>query len=340
MARDSLAGVLMSGPVRPAPHPAREWPPSFADRLAAPLPRFRDVMRLMWSGRSRAPLGDADSIPVLRTGLRPVRPTDTALTWIGHATYLVRTGGVSVLTDPVWSTRIPGVPRRLTPPGVAFGELHAGLEPVRPAGRVDAVVISHNHYDHLDAPTIAKLPRSTPMLVPAGLGDWFRRRRFTEVVELDWWETAEVAGLTFDFVPARHWSRRGLRDTCRSLWGGWVITGPDGRRLYHAGDSGYGPHFAEIGARLPGIDVAMVPIGAYAPRWFMRPVHMDPEEAVRAVADLGAARAAGMHWGTFALTREPVLEPLTRFRDAWREAGRDPAELWDLAIGETRVLPA
>lgn len=308
----------------------RQWPRSFADRLAAPLPRFSDIMRLMWTGGSRAPLGDADRIPVLRQGLAPVSASDTALTWVGHATYLLRMSGACVLTDPVWSARIPGVPRRVSPPGVAFADLP----------KVDAIVISHNHYDHLDAPTVDRFARTTPVLVPAGLGSWFRRKGFTEVVELDWWESVEIAGLTFDFVPAQHWSRRGLFDSCRTLWGSWVITGPDGRRLYHAGDSGYGPHFAEIGRRFPGIDVAMLPIGAYAPRWFMRPVHMDPTESVRALGDLGAARLASMHWGTFALTREPLTEPLTWLRKAWREAGRDPDELWDLAVGEDRVLPS
>lgn len=300
---------------------------SYADRLRAPLPGFGDVMRLMWTGGFRSRVEDADRIPVLRSGLPPVTAQDTAVTWVGHATYVVRMAGATVLTDPVWSPRIPGVPRRLTPPGVAFSELPP----------VDAVVLSHNHYDHLDSPTVLRLPRSTPVLVPAGLGRWFRRRKFTEVVELDWWQSAEVAGLTFDFAPAQHWSRRGPRDTCRSLWGSWVISGPE-HRVYHAGDTGYGPHFAEIAQRYPDIDVAMVPIGAYDPRWFMKPVHMDPEEAVRAVADLGAKYAATMHWGTFVLTREPVTEPLTRVRKAWREAGRDPEELWDLAIGESRVL--
>ncbi|WP_344135737.1 MBL fold metallo-hydrolase [Saccharopolyspora halophila] len=301
--------------------------PSFKDRLHSPLPGFRDVMRLMWTGGFRARVSDADRIPVLRTGLEPIPATATALTWVGHATYLLRAEGATVLTDPVWSTGIPGVPRRMTPPGVAFDDLPP----------IDAVVISHDHYDHLDAPTVKRLPRGTPVLVPAGLGGWFRRRGFTDVRELDWWESVAVGDLTFDFTPARHWSRRGPHDTCRSLWGSWVITGAR-HRAYFAGDTGYGPHFAEIGRRYPGIDVAMMPIGAYDPRWFMKPMHMNPEEAVRAVGDLGAERAATMHWGTFALTREPVVEPLNRVRKAWREAGSDPAALWDLAVGETRVL--
>ena len=306
----------------------REWPDSFHDRLVSPLPRFADIMRLMWTGGSRPSNGDADRIPMLRSGLPALSASDTALTWVGHATYLVRMSGVTVLVDPVWSTRIPGVPRRLTSPGVAFSDLP----------RPDAILISHNHYDHLDEPTIRRFERTTPVLVPAKLGDWFRRRGFTEVIELDWWESAEVADLTFDFAPAQHWSRRSVRDTCRALWGSWIITGRNDR-LYHGGDTGHGPHLAEIGDRYPNIDVAMLPIGAYAPRWFMRPMHMNPEEAVQALGDLGAKRMASMHWSTFALTREPVVEPLTWLRKAWREAGRDEADLWDLAIGESRLLP-
>ncbi len=301
---------------------------TFAGRLSAPLPRVRDVVRFMWADGRRPSGDDPDRVPISRRGPQPVGIADTALTWVGHATYLMRTSGRCVLADPVWSHRIPGVPRRLTPPGVAFSELPA----------VDAVVISHNHYDHLDAPTVRRLPRNTPFLVPLGLRSWFTRRGFTDVTELDWWSATEVAGLRFDFVPAHHWSRRSPWDGCRSLWGGWVITGPDGTRLYHAGDSAYGPNFAEIGRACPGIDVAMLPIGAYEPRWFMKGVHMNPEEAVGAVADLGAARLASMHWGTFALTPEPPAEPLTQLRKAWLDAGYAPEALWDLAVGETRGL--
>lgn len=300
----------------------------YSDRLTSPLPRFSDVLRLMWTGGLRTVRDDRERIPLLRTGLPAVTASDTTLTWVGHATYLIRTSGAAVLADPVWSQRIPAVPRRVTPPGVAFADLP----------QIDAVVISHNHYDHLDAATIRRLPRATPMLVPAGLGRWFHRRGFSEVIELDWWESVTVSGLRFDFVPAHHWSRRTMWDSCRSLWGGWVITGPDGRRLYHAGDTGYGHYFTEIGRRYPGIEVAMLPIGAYAPRWFMQAVHMDPAEAAQAFVDLGAVRMATMHWGTFTLTREPPAEPLQLVRKAWREAGRDPAELWDLAIGETRFV--
>lgn len=266
---------------------------------------------------------------MVRTGLPPPIPGTTSATWIGHATFLLRVGGLTVLTDPVFSDSLPGVGRRLTPPGLSWAQLP----------RLDAVLLSHDHYDHLDAPTIRRLPRDIPVLVPAATARWFARLGFSAITELDWWESAELGGVRFDFVPAHHWSRRGPFDSCRRLWGGWVLTAPDGTRLYHAGDSGYGRFFAEIGQRYPGIDLAMLPVGAYEPRWFMRKVHTDPDEAVRAAGDLGAARMALMHWGTFVLSREPVLDPPRRARAAWAAAGRDPADLWDLAVGETRTLP-
>lgn len=308
---------------------SRGWPDSFADRLSEPLASWRDMTRLARATGARpATTGDVDRIPVLRAGLPEVAPDQVGVTWVGHATFVVQIGGLRVLTDPVWSRRIPGIRPRFVPPGVAFADLR----------HVDAVLISHNHYDHLDAATIRRLPRDTTMLVPGGLGRWFTRRGFRQVVELDWWESEQLGEVRFDFVPAHHWSRRGLTDTCRSLWGGWMLTGPTGRRLYFAGDTGYGRWFGEIAERYQGIDVAMLPIGAYHPRWFMRSVHMNPEEAVRACLELDARHLASMHWGTFAMTTEPVTEPLTRVRAAWQETDRPREDLWDLAIGESRKL--
>jgi L-ascorbate metabolism protein UlaG (beta-lactamase superfamily) len=305
---------------------------SFADRLTSPLPRFRDVFRMMRErGPARDLAADAAAIPVAASqGTLPAATGGaTAITWVGHATFVVRLGGLTILTDPVWSRKIPGVAPRLTPAGVAWEELPP----------IDAVVISHNHYDHLDAPTIRRLPRDTPILVPAKLADWFRRRSFTAVTELDWWESHQVGEVRFDFVPSHHWSRRSLTDTCRTLWGGWVLTGPDGARVYFAGDTGYGHWFGEIGARYPGIDLALMPIGAYEPRWFMQSMHVNPDEAVRACEDLDATRMATMHWGTFILSAEPVAQPLERTAKAWAETGRPREHLWDLAVGETRTLP-
>lgn len=311
----------------------RSWPATFADRLTHPVPDSRAVRRLMLSGGMRPDVSDAGRIPVRPAGALPEVPdTDVAVLWAGHASCVLRIGGLVVLTDPVWSTKISGVRPRLTAPGLPWSQLPP----------VDAVVISHNHFDHLDAPTVKRLPRDTPVLVPGGLGWWFRRLGFRRVTELDWWETADIGPVRFQFTPAHHWSRRTLFDTCRSLWGGWVITAhpqtPGATTVYFAGDSAYGPCFAEIGARNPRIDLALLPVGAYLPRWFMKPLHMSPDEAVRACADLGAPRMMTMHWGTFVLSMETPMEPVEQSRTAWRAAGRDPRDLWDLAVGEARTL--
>ncbi|MFJ6727033.1 MBL fold metallo-hydrolase [Streptomyces sp. NPDC091281] len=313
------------------PGETRVWPRAFHDRLTAPLPGLKALARFAREGAvrpGREGLADVPRLPFAPAPLPRVDVDTVAVTWVGHASWVVRVGGLTVLTDPVWSRRILGTPARVTPVGVPWADLPT----------VDAVVISHNHYDHLDAPTLRRLPRDTAVFVPAGLGRWFRRRRFTRVTELDWWEAAELSGVRFDFVPAHHWSKRSLVDTCRSLWGGWVLTAPTGQRVYFAGDTGYGHWFSHIGRRHPGIDLALLPIGAYDPRWWLRDVHCDPEEAVRAALDLGARRMAPMHWGTFVLSAEPVLEPLTRVRAAWTAAGRDRADLWDLPVGGSRVL--
>jgi len=311
---------------------AQASPRNYNDRLTAPLPRFKDFLRILKEGGFKGrkhPERAADDVPRVKAVLPPVSEEGVGLTWIGHATYLVRLGGLSILTDPVLSKVLPGRIKRLVPPGLTLAQMP----------RIDAVVISHNHYDHLDAKTVKALPRDTAIFVPAGLASWFTRRGFTNVTELDWFQAAELRGTRFTCVPVHHWTRRGLFDTNRSLWGGWVMESPHGARVLFAGDTAYGERFAEVGRRFPaGFDVAMMPIGAYAPRWFMRSVHVDPEEAVQAVADLGAKRLASMHWGTFVLTQEPLLEPLERIRAAWAAAGRPREDLWDLAVGESRVL--
>lgn len=325
-------------PPQPAPRPlgeTRRWPRTFADRLTQPLPGPTQFLRAARHGDLLPPartVRDAE-LPYAPAPLPRLRPGEAGVTWVGHASWVLRLGGLTVLTDPVWSRRILGTPARLTPVGVAWQDLPP----------VDAVVISHNHYDHLDAPTLRRLPRDTPLFVPAGLGRWCRRRRFTRVTELDWWEAAELPAreggtVRLDFLPAHHWSKRTLFDTCRSLWGGWLLTDPAGHRVHFAGDTGYGPYFAEIGRRYPDIDLALLPIGAYAPPWLLRSVHTDPEEAVRACRDLGARRMAPMHWATFLLSAEPPAEPRQRVRAAWRAAGLPPTDLWDLPVGASRVL--
>lgn len=246
-----------------------------------------------------------------------------ALTWIGHATYLVQLGGRSLLIDPVFSMRLAIVPRN-GPPGVA----PADLPPI------DVVLITHNHRDHMDAPSLRLLGPAPLYVVPRGLAEWFRRAGMPRVVELDWWERTDAEGFDLTFVPSQHWSRRGLLDENASLWGGWVIE-REGVRLYHSGDTAWFDGFAEIGRRAGPIDAAMLPIGAYEPRWFMRTQHIDPIEAVAAFEALGAQRFFAMHWGTYKLTDEDLLEPPQVLRAHWEERGLAEWRREIPAIGET-----
>ncbi|MGQ0655127.1 MAG: MBL fold metallo-hydrolase, partial [Betaproteobacteria bacterium] len=208
----------------------------------------------------------------------PDLAANPSVTWVGHATVLLRVGGRNVITDPHFSERASPVdfagPKRVVPPVPALHELP----------HIDAVVISHNHYDHLDQDSVGKLAEqsggSPRFFVPLGLKDWFARRGIHDVVELDWWESRDFRALKIDFVPVQHWSKRTLTDENRSLWGGWVIRHPQ-LSFFFAGDSGYSRDFAEIRAKFGGFDLAAIPIGAYAPRWFMQIMHLDPAEAVR-----------------------------------------------------------
>ena len=265
------------------------------------------------------------------------------ITWVGHASFLLQVGGLNVLTDPVWSERASPVrfagPRRWAPPGIPFDALPP----------IDAVLISHNHYDHLDDATVRQLVSREPgarWLVPLGLAPFLRARGAGQVEELDWWQETRVGGLVIGCTPAQHFSARGFGDRDKTLWCGWSLaSGP--RRVFFAGDTGYHPVFGAIAERSGPFDVALLPIGAYQPRWFMRPVHMNPEEAVQALRDLVAAGPGvmgrrtvmvAMHWGTFKLTDEPMDEPPLRAKRAWQAAARAQEDLWILAHGESRTL--
>jgi L-ascorbate metabolism protein UlaG (beta-lactamase superfamily) len=266
----------------------------------------------------------------------PVRDNDGAalalatpsLTWIGHATFVLRLGGLLIATDPIWSERV-AVVRRRAPPGVAF-------ERVPP---IDLVTVSHNHYDHLDGPTIKRLGDRPLYLTPIGNGPLLKKLGAFRVVELDWWESYREGRVTITLVPARHWSMRNPWNRNDALWGGFVFRSDEGC-AYHAGDTALFDGFGEIGARLGPIDWAMLPIGAYEPRWFMEPQHLNPEDAGEAFLRLGARALVAMHWATFKLTDEPLAEPPERMRKFFRERGLDDGRLWILDIGETRALTA
>jgi N-acyl-phosphatidylethanolamine-hydrolysing phospholipase D len=252
---------------------------------------------------------------------------ERSITWVGHATFVLRLGGRIVVTDPIWSERIAGAVPRLSPPGVALERLPG----------VDVVLVSHNHYDHLDVPTLRRIgPRAT-YVTPLGNGALLKKAGLSRVVELDWWQSHEHETLSITCVPSRHWSMRAPWNRNDSLWGGFVVRAPEGT-AYHSGDTALFDGFREIGERAGPIDWAMLPIGAYEPRWFMQPQHMDPDDAHAAFEMLGARRFVAMHWGTFQLTDEPLGEPPERIRAIFRERGRDPESLWVLDVGETREL--
>lgn len=268
-------------------------------------------------------------VPVVQNDGRALRKAARdALTWIGHATYLVQLGGSSALIDPVMSSRIAGVIPRNVAPGLDW--------PALP--KIDLVLVTHNHRDHMDAPTLQKLGPDPVFVVPRGLGSWFERAGLRRVLEMQWWQREEVAGIGVTFVPAEHWSRRGLNDVNTSWWGGYVLE-RGGIRVYHSGDTAWFDGFKLIGERCGAIDAAMLPIGAYAPRWFMQRQHMNPEDAARAFGALGAARFVAMHWGTFKLTDEPLLEPPQLLRAIWERDAIPQSRLTIPAIGETLRLP-
>jgi L-ascorbate metabolism protein UlaG (beta-lactamase superfamily) len=253
----------------------------------------------VWRDWVDAPYGPP---PPARVGRGRVR-----ITLVNHATMLVQMDELNLLTDPTWSMRCSPVPfagpRRHRPPGIRFED--------RPP--IDLVLVSHNHYDHLDLPTLRRLyRRGAPHVVtPLGNGALMRRHGIGNVTELDWWQRTGVVTLT----PAQHFCARALSDRDANLWGGFVISGASGN-VYFAGDSGWGPHFAEVAARFAPIRAAMLPIGAYLPRWFMKPAHIDPAEAVEAHLALGARTSIAMHYGTFRLGDDGEDEPVEDLRRA------------------------
>jgi len=267
----------------------------------------------------------------LRTNRR-----ETTITWIGHATVLLQTAGVNILTDPHFSERASPVgfagPKRVVPAIPALSDLP----------HIDAVLISHDHYDHLDVASVnalAQQPGGAPRFF-AGLGTkaWFADLGITNVVELDWWQRVEFMGLDLHFVPVQHWSKRTLTDENQRLWGGWAVRHP-GFSFYFTGDTGYSMDFADVGRRLGGFDLAVIPIGAYEPRWFMKIMHVNPAESVRIHRDVKSRVSLGIHWGTFDdLTDESLYEPPGVLADEAAKAGLAPGEFFVLKHGETRRL--
>jgi len=297
------------------------------------------TLRDVWHWRRTAtpvpwpdPMQDPPQPPPQRVGSGRI-----AATFIGHASFLVQIGGCCVLLDPVWSRRASPLrfagPHRVRPPG----------QPLAALPGVDLLLVSHNHYDHLDLPTLRTVRRRWSPAAATGLGNarHLAKAGLRGATELDWWKTVELAGLRITYVPPQHFSARTPFDRNRSLWGGFVLQaggGAGGSTVYFAGDSGWCPHFAEIGARFPAIDLAWLPIGAYEPRSFMRTQHMNSEEAVLAHRALRARRSIGMHFGTFAgLTDEAIDAPELELEAA--KAKHGVAAFTTLPFGATADWP-
>lgn len=300
-----------------------------------------DVLKWRWSRSS-------DQVPGVEDYDFPLRKTNpdllksniekASLTWIGHATFLLQFKGLNILTDPQFSERASPVswagPRRVVPPALTIDQLP----------EIDAVVISHDHYDSLDVASVRSLSlhnqqRRLTFIVPLGMKAWFDDLNLEsiEVVELDWGQSHRVQGVNFIAEPSQHWCKRSLFDTNERLWASFVIESK-GDHIFFAGDTGYAPHFREIGEKYGQFNLALLPIGAYEPRWFMKENHVNPEEAVKIHQDLHARYSVAMHWGTFILTDEPLDEPPLKLAIALKEKQLPTSSFEVYQHGETRFI--
>lgn len=327
----SLSGPRWNGPVTPHFDGEKFFTPG-----APPPPTMGSLGNLgrllEWqANRSPGPWKPYREVPPGPPPPRDVPPGAMRVTFINHATTLIQLDGINVLTDPMYSkrcspTEVAG-PARVRPPGIRFEDLP----------RIDAVVLSHNHYDHLDLPTLKRLASTWPRVqIFAGLGNRaYLTANGLESIELDWWDSRKVGDVTITSVPNQHFSNRGLSDANGSLWSAWVLGGAKGLS-YFGGDTGYGPHFQEIAARVGPMRLAVLPIGAFRPEWFMSPIHMSPQQAVQAAIDLDATLAVPMHYGTFSLADDGEDEPVETLETTLLTK---PAPFKVLAFGEGVDVP-
>ncbi len=331
---------LMKSPAGPisdiAPHHTSS---GFRNIYGSGSSSFMDFLRWRWDRIwMHIPSGSSYHFPFAQRQISFLKSntSQATVTWIGHATVLFQIGGRNILSDPQFSDRSSPVqfagPRRIIAPGIPLDDLP----------KIDMVVISHDHYDSLDRNTVARLldrdgGMDTVFFVPLGLKSWFEKLGVGNVVEMDWWDKHERDGLEIICVPVHHWSQRTPFVRNRSLWAGWVIRNVQASFLF-SGDSGYTPHFKEVGTKLGPFDIAAIPIGAYEPRWFMRYHHINPEEAVQVHLDLKAKKSVGIHWGTFPLTDEPLDDPPKELEKAKRSMGLAEDNFIVLKHGETILV--
>lgn len=249
----------------------------------------------------------------------------SSITWIGHSTFLIQVNGVNIVTDPVWAKRM-GFQKRLTEPGIPIEELP----------EIDVVLISHGHYDHLDFGSIKRLKGKPTFYVPIGLRSAFTKRGYKNVIEGNWWDEFSTNDVKFTFVPAQHWTRRGINDTNTSHWGGWIIEDAlTNQTIYFVGDTGYFKGFKEIGEKC-SVDIVLMPIGAYEPEWFMKDSHINPEDAIKAFLEVKGSLFIPMHYGAYRLADDTGPEALERFLKEWERLKLPNEQLAVLKIGETR----
>lgn len=323
--------------------PGIEKPHHISGGFKNPNPDFQkkglsNLFRWQWERRNLEHSLDPNTYPIfpvqINDGVQLKGNTkDLSVTWVGHATTLIQMDGLNVLTDPNWSERCSPIsfigPKRYTPPGIELNNLP----------KIDAILLSHNHYDHTDLPTLKELSKKFNPKVFVGLGNkkLLEDNGITNVIEMDWWDEIKFEGVGFNFTPTQHFSGRGLFDRDETLWGSFVLVGKS-QKVYFAGDTGYYSHFLEIGSKWKEIDVAILPIGAFEPRWFMAPVHVDPEEAAQSFADLGAKYLVPMHYMTFVLSDEKLDSPVPRTYEALKQLGKPRESFIPLKIGETRFF--
>jgi len=304
-------------------------------RNQVPLPEDRgwwDV--LTWRWQRDVDSWDGWVAPAVESEVVPrVEGERLRVTFVNHATVLLQTAGLNILTDPIWSDRASPFsgagPARHGPPGVAFEDLPP----------IDLVVVSHNHYDHLDLATLALLAdaHAPALVVPLGNTALLESAGIDGARDVDWWETVVVGDARVTCVPAQHFSGRGLTDRNATLWAGYVIETPGGV-IYFAGDTGGGPHFAQVRERFGTPRLALLPMGAYEPRWFMAPVHLDPREAAEAHLTLGAQQSMGVHFRCFELADEAPEAPAEELRTAIEELAIEPSAFWVPVAGEAREV--
>lgn len=256
-----------------------------------------------------------------------------AITFINHATLLIQFSDLNILTDPVFSKRVSPLnwlgPKRIRPPGVALKDLP----------KIDVISISHNHYDHLDLPSLKKLNHlfKPLFIVPLGNAKLLNSVGIKNVRELDWWESIHINHCAITLTPAQHWSARGLRDRNKTLWGGFIYHHYK-QQIFFAGDTGYSQHFKEIFKKFGAMSISLLPIGAYEPRWFMKNHHMNPEESVLAHIDLHSQLSIGMHFGTFCLTNEGYENPVRELKNSLNLYHVPEEEFFTLQQGETKII--